>query len=164
MAQDEPAMSAEVGPDGQPPRFDGAAWVAQDGRYWWNGAAWQPVAKKGFRPSALLIVLAVFIFGAVGYIAFNLLHQTFAGEGVSNAKIDSSTEIEFDYRRASTCNNLTFQYNFFDRGGKQVDVFHDTTGGKVDGGVLTHFDIKGDASQPIASNAARFEANATCND
>jgi hypothetical protein len=161
-------MSAEVGPDGQPPRFDGAAWVSQDGRYWWNGAGWQPVIRRrGFRPSGLLIVLAVFIFAAVGYIAFDVLHhvqELFAGEGVSNAKIDSSTEIEFDYRRVSTCNNLTFQYNFFDRGGKQVDVFHDTTGGRVDGGVLTHFDIKGDGSQPIDSRAVRFEANATCND
>jgi len=112
----------------------------------------------------LLILLAVFIFGAVGYIAFNLLHQPFAGEGVSNAKIDSRTEIEFDYRRGSTCNDLTFQYNFFDSGSKQVDVFHDTTGGRVDGGVLTHFDIKGDASQPIDSRAVRFEAIAACND
>jgi hypothetical protein len=165
MAQDEPAMSAEVGPDGRPPRFDGAAWVSQDGRYWWNGAAWQPVAKpRGFRPSGLLILLAVFIFGAVGYVAFNLLHQPFAGEGVSNAKIDSPTEIEFDYRRASTCNDLTFQYDFFDKSGNHVDVFHDLTGGRVDGGVLNHFDIKGDASQPIASSAVRFEANATCHD
>jgi hypothetical protein len=163
MAQDEPTMSAEVGPDGQPPRFDGAAWVSQDGRYWWNGAGWQPVVRRRARPSALLIVLAVFIFGAVGYIAFNLLHQPFAGEGVSNAKIDSRTEIEFDYRRGSTCNNLTFQYNFFDSGGKQVDVLNDATGGKVDGGVLTHFDIKGDASQPIDSRAVRFEAIAACN-
>jgi hypothetical protein len=34
----------------------------------------------------------------------------------------------------------------------------------VDGGVLTHFDIKGDASQPIDSRAVRFEADATCHD
>gem|GEM_PF-2654148 len=165
MPHHEPTMSAEVGPDGQPPRFDGAAWVSQDGRYWWNGAAWQPVARpRGFRPSGLLIVLAVLILGAVGYFAFSLLHQPFAGEGVSNAKIDSSTEIEFDYRRGSTCGNLTFQYNFFDGNGKQVDTFNDTTGGRVDGGVLTHFDIKGDASQAIDSRAVRFVADATCHD
>ncbi len=158
-------MSAEVGPDGQPPRFDGAAWVSQDGRYWWNGAVWQPIAKpRGFRPSILLVVLAVFIFGAVGYIAFNLVHQPFAGEGVSNAKIDSSTEIEFDYRRGSTCNDLTFQYDFYDKNSSHVDVFHDIKGGKVDGGVTTHFDIKGDASQPIDSRAVRFEATPTCHD
>jgi hypothetical protein len=161
-------MSAEIGPDGQPPRFDGAAWVSQDGRYWWNGVAWQPVAKpRGFRPSILVVVLAVFIFGAVGYIGFNLVrqfHQPYAGEGVSNAKIDSSTEIEFDYRRGSTCNDLTFQYDFYDQNSSHVDVFHDITGGKVDGGVTTHFDIKGDASQPIDSRAVRFEATATCHD
>ncbi|HEX9099121.1 MAG TPA: hypothetical protein VF956_06505 [Candidatus Dormibacteraeota bacterium] len=56
--------------------------LPQDGRDWWNGAAWQPVAK----------------------------------------------------------------------------------GGRVDGGVLTHFDIKGDASSQIASSAVRFKANATCHD
>ena len=165
MPHHEPAMAAEIGPDGQPPRFDGAAWVSQDGRYWWNGAAWQPVARpRGFRPSVLLILLAVFIFGAVGYIAYSLLHQPYAGEGVSNAKIDSSTEIEFDYRRGSTCNDLTFQYNFFDGGGKQVDTLEDVKGGRVDGGVLTHFDIKGDPSSAIVSSAVRFEANATCHD
>jgi hypothetical protein len=162
------ALSAEVGPDGQPPRFDGAAWVSQDGRYWWNGAGWQPVARpKRFRPSVLVIVLAVFIFAAVGYMAFNLAHRVnelFAGEGVSNAKIDSPTEFEFDYLRGSTCNDLTFQYDFFDKSGNHVDVFHDLTGGKVDGGVLTHFDIKGDASQPIDGRAVRFEAKATCHD
>jgi hypothetical protein len=158
-------VAAEVGPDGQPPRFDGAAWVSQDGKYWWNGAAWQPVARsRTFRPSVFLIVLAVLIFGAVGYVALNALHQPYAGEGVSNAKIDSRTEIEFDYRRGSTCNNLTFQYNFFDGNGKQVDTFDDVKGGPVDGGVRTHFDIKGDASQPIDSRAVRFEANATCHD
>jgi hypothetical protein len=168
MAQDEPAMSAEVGPDGRPPRFDGAAWVSQDGRYWWNGAGWQPVARRrGFRPSGLVLVLAVFIIAAVGYMALNLAHRVneiFAGEGVSNAKIDSSTEFEFDYLRASTCNDLTFQYDFFDKSSNHVDVFHDTTGGKVDAGVLTHFDIKADASQPIDSRAVRFEAKATCHD
>ena len=157
-------MAVEVGPDGQPPRFDGAAWVSHDGKYFWNGAAWQPIAKpRGFRPSVLVVVLAVFIFGAVGYFAFNLLHQAYAGEGVSNAKIDSRTEIEFDYRRGSTCNNLTFHYTFFDGNGKQVDALDDASGGRVDGGVLTHFDIKGDASQPIDSRAVRFQADATCN-
>lgn len=160
-------MAVEIGPDGQPAHFDGAAWVSQDGRHFWNGAAWVPVVKRsGARPSLLLIGIAVFVVAVVGFIAYKtvLSPQPFAGDGVSNAKIDSPTEVEFDYKRSSTCQNLTFEYRFFDGNGKQVDVFHDTTGGKVDGGVKTHFDIKADASQPINSASVRFEANATCHD
>ena len=159
-------MAVEIGPDGQPAHFDGAAWVSQDGRHFWNGTAWQPIAKpKGGRPSLLLIGIAVFVVAAGGFIAFSVFSpKPFAGDGVSNAKIDSPTEVEFDYKRSSTCQNLTFEYRFFDGNGKQVDVFHVATGGRVEGGVRTHFDIRADASQPINSAAVRFEANATCHD
>ncbi len=157
-------MSAEIGPDGQPPRFDGAAWVSQDGRYFWNGVAWQPIARPGFRPSGLVIGLAIVVvaIGAVGiYVA--LKPHPFEGEGVSNAKIDSPTEIEFDYRRGSSCANLTFEYKFFDSSGKQVDDLADTKGDAVDGGRDYHFDIKASPGEPaIDSRAVRFEADATC--
>jgi hypothetical protein len=83
---------------------------------------------------------------------------------VSNSKIDSRTEIEFDYRRASTCSNLTFEYRFYDSGGKQIDVFHDLKGDRVAGGVTVHYDITGDPTQPIDSHAVRFVADATCHD
>jgi hypothetical protein len=157
-------MDAQVGPDGQPPRFDGAAWVSQDGRYFWNGAAWQPIAKPRTRISGLVVVLAIVIVAGIGFIAFKFLTpKPFEGDGVSNAKIDSKTEIEFDYRRSATCSNLTFEYRFFDSASKQVDIFHDLKGGQVDGGVNTHFDIKTNPAEPIDSRAVRFVAAATCN-
>jgi hypothetical protein len=154
-----------IGPDGQPSRFDGAAWVSQDGRHFWNGAAWQPFARPSRRPSGLVIVLGIVVVAIVGYIAYSALSpKPFQGDGVSSAKIDSRTEIEFDYYRGSTCSHLTFEYKFFDSSGQEVDVFHDLTGGRVEGGVTHHYDITGDASQPIASSAVRFEADATCHD
>jgi hypothetical protein len=157
-------MAVELGPDGQPPRFDGAAWVSQDGRYFWNGAVWYPIKKRSWTPSLIFVAIGVFVVGAVGYFLFSALSpKPFAGDGVSNAKIDSSTEIEFDYLRSVTCTNLTFEYKFFDNYDKQVDDFSDTTGGQVEGGKTYHFDIKADSSQPINFSAVRFEADATCN-
>jgi hypothetical protein len=158
-------MSVQLGPDGQRPAFNGTAWVSQDGRHFWNGAAWQPFASKSTRPSGLVIVLAIVVVAIGGYILVSALGpHPFEGDGVSNTKIDSRTEIEFDYRRSSTCSNLTFEYKFFDSGGKQVDVFDDATGGQVAGGATHHFDIKADPAQPIDSRAVRFEADATCHD
>ena len=119
-------MDFQVGPDGQPPRFDGAAWVSQDGRHFWNGGAWQPMKKPRTRISGLVIALGVLIVAGVAYILFaELSPRPFEGDGVSNARIDSSTEIEFDYIRSTTCSNLTFEYRFYDRGSNQVDTFHD---------------------------------------
>jgi hypothetical protein len=158
-------MDFQVGPDGQPPRFDGAAWVSHDGRHFWNGAAWQPIARPRSRVSGLVIVLAIFVLGGLAFTAYKVLSpKPFEGDGVSNTKIDSRTEIEFDYRRASTCNNLTFEYRFYDTSSKQVDIFHDLKGGRVLGGVTVHYDIRGDSAQPIDSRAVRFVADATCND
>jgi hypothetical protein len=161
----EPPMDFQVGPDGQPPRFDGAAWVSQDGRHFWNGAAWQPIKKPRSRVSGLVIVLALFILAGLAFTAYKVLSpKPFEGNGVSNTKIDSRTEIEFDYKRATTCANLTFEYRFYDTSGKQVDVFHDLKGGRVVGGISVHYDITGDPKEPIDSRAARFVADATCND
>lgn len=160
----ESRMDFQLGPDGQPPRFDGAAWVSQDGKYFWGGAAWQPIKQPHSRVSGLVIVLGVFILAGLAFTAYKVLTpQPFAGDGVSNAKIDSRTEIEFDYRRASSCANLTFQYRFYDGGSNEVDTFHDPTGYPVTGGVTNHVDRTTDPSQPIDSRATRFVADATCN-
>jgi hypothetical protein len=165
MPHHEPTVDAQVGPDGRPPRFDGAAWVSQDGRYFWNGAAWQPISRPRFRLSGLVVVLAIFVVAGLGFTIYKVLSpKPFEGDGVSNARIDSRTEIEFDYRRSSTCSNLTFVYRFFDSADKQVDIFHDLKGGRVAGGVTVHYDITGDPAQPIDSRAARFVADATCHD
>jgi hypothetical protein len=157
-------MDFQVGPDGQPPRFDGAAWVSQDGKYFWNGGGWQPIKKPRTRISGLVIALGVLIVAGGAFIVYAVLSpKPFEGEGVSNARIDSTTEIEFDYRRSTTCSNLQFEYRFFDDGSNEVDTFHDITGGVVSGGVTHHFDIRTDPSQPIDSRATRLVADATCN-
>jgi hypothetical protein len=156
-------MDFQVGPDGQPPRFDGAAWVSQDGRHFWNGGAWQPMKKPRTRISGLVIALGVLIVAGVAYIVFaELSPKPFEGDGVSNARIDSSTEIEFDYLRSTTCSNLSFEYRFYDRGGSQVDTFHDVKGDVVTAGVIHHFDSHTDPLQPIDSRAYSFVADATC--
>jgi hypothetical protein len=157
-------VSFQVGPDGKPPRFDGAAWVSEDGKYFWNSAAWQPIKQPRTRISGLVVALAVLIVAGVAFILYSVFSpKPFEGDGVSNAKIDSTTEIEFDYRRSTTCNNLTFEYRFYDRANNQVDIFHDVKGDTVAGGITQHFDIKTDPSQPIDSRATRFVADATCN-
>jgi hypothetical protein len=157
-------MDFQVGPDGQPPRFDGAAWVSQDGRHFWNGGAWQPITKPRTRISGLVVALAVFIVAGGAFIVYAVFSpKTFEGEGVSNARIDSSTEIEFDYRRSTTCSNLTFEYRFFDSGSNEVDTFHDANSYLVTGGLTHHVDRTTDPTQPIDSRATRFVADATCN-
>jgi hypothetical protein len=163
----EPMESQVVGPDGQPAVFDGAAWVSQDRRYWWNGANWQPIKKPGFRPSGLVIILGLFVVGAVAFIVYGNLTRPFEGEGVTNAKIDSTTQIEFDYHASRSCNNLTFDYKFFDSGGHQVDSLSDANPHAVSGGSDYHFTISGGSgvvggSVAIDSRAARFEADAIC--
>ncbi len=70
MHHDEPTMDAQIRPDGQPPRFDGAAWVSQDGRHFWNGSGWQPVARPSFKPSGLFIGLALVVVVLAGYLVF----------------------------------------------------------------------------------------------
>jgi len=157
-------MDFQVGPDGKPPRFDGAAWVSEDGRHFWSGGAWQPMKKPRTRISGLVVALAVLVVAGLAFIVYAVFSpKPFAGDGVSNTRIDSSTEIEFDYRRSSTCSKLTFEYRFYDRGSNEVDTFHDVQGGIVMGGVTHHFDITTDPSQPIDSRATRFVADATCN-
>ncbi len=83
---------------------------------------------------------------------------------MSNTKIDSMMEIEFDCRRGSSCSNLTFEYKLYDSSGTQVDAFSDTTGGQVDGARPHHFDVKTDSAQPIDSRSSRFETDPTCHD
>lgn len=156
-------MSALVGPDGRPAQFDGAAWVSADGTAFWNGAAWQPIARPRPGPSGLVIVLAIFVAAVVAfgaYEVFQRVNEPSAGAGVSNAQIDSSTQIEFDYYRSSTCQNLTFDYRFYDSSGRLVDEFQSDTGHQVNGGRMLHITVT--LQRPISSGATRFEAIATC--
>ena len=161
-------MDSQVaGPDGRPAVFDGAAWISQDRRHWWNGAAWQPIKRPGFRPSGLVIVLGLLIVGIAVFIVYSNLTRPFEGDDVTNAKIDSPSQIEFDYRASQSCSNLTFNYKFFDGSGHQVDTLSDANGHAVSGGADYHFTITGTqgvvgGTITIDLRATRFEADSVC--
>src|SRR5258708_6500357 len=113
-------MDAMLGPDGRPSRLDGAAWISADGRFWWNGAAWQPIKRPGLRlPIAIPAIILVVAFAA-WFVVTKVLAppgSSVVVMGVSNAKIDGSSRIELDYARADTCPDLTFEIVFYDQAG-----------------------------------------------
>ena len=119
MPHDEPAVADLIGPDG----------------------------RRGFRPPLPLIAFGILILVVVGFVVFNLVARSLAGDGVSNAKIVSSSEIQFDYRRDTTCNDLTFEYRFFDLFGRQVEGFRDFTSRRIEGGVTAYLNVTIDPSR-----------------
>ena len=156
-------MSVMVGPDGQPSMFDGAAWVSRDGRFWWNGAAWQPIKKPGFQPPIALAGIILAIAGA-WFVFAKVLPSTPAPAvvlGVSHSRIDSSSQIELDYARSTDCADLTFEFVFYDAKGKQVggryisDPRHNVTAGQSHHYVFYTYDS-------IPAAAVRFDAIPTC--
>jgi len=154
-------MAEMIGPDGRQPVFDGAAWVSQDGRYWWNGAGWQLNQKRRFRPPIAVTLIVVAFLALAGFVISKIPQPPPDPYGVSNAKIDSSTQFEFDYRRPTACKDLTFDYLFYDAGSHQVDEFADEKHSQVSADRTVHFTIY--TFTGIASNAVRFVATPTCN-
>jgi phage terminase large subunit-like protein len=155
-------MSEMIGPDGRPPVFNGAAWVSEDGRYWWNGSDWQLNQKKVFRPPIAVTLIVVAFLAVAGFVISKIPQAAPEPYGVTNMKIDSSTQVEFDYRRSTKCQDLTFNYVFFDKSGQPVDNFVGETHNTVRGDATIHFTIN--SFTPIASNAVRFVATPTCHD
>ena len=157
-------MDAMLGPDGRPSRFDGAAWVSADGRFWWNGAAWQPIKRPGLRlPIALPALILVVAFGA-WFVVTKVLPPPGSSVvviGVSGAKIDSSSQIELDYARADMCPDLTFEIVFYDQSGHALPGTYITDHHyNVTGGVSHHYVFY--SVNSIPSGAARFDASAVC--
>jgi hypothetical protein len=158
--------TAMVGPDGLPPQFDGASWISADGRYWWNGAAWQPVRRPGFRPNYFVlgmavIVVAVCIF-AVQRILFNTAHPEVVPMGITNARIDSPTQIEFDYARSASCAKVSFTFQFFDKAGSKVgDDLASEGATYVPGNKTIHF-TEVIVTGQIPTSAVRFSGVAIC--
>ena len=72
MLQNPVSVETQVtGPDGQPAVFEGGAWVSQDRRYWWNGAAWLPMRKPGAASPWLMRTGVWLLFAAlVGYVLY----------------------------------------------------------------------------------------------
>jgi hypothetical protein len=155
-------LSAMIGPDGKPPTFTGAAWVSQDGKYWWNGTYWQPIVSK-HGPNYALIGIAVAIIAIVVFvvIAFPRPIIDTTTYGVSNATIDSPTQIEFDYRSQDSCSNLTFVYTFYNSQGIKVGEFQDEQPTQVTAGHSYHFTISA-SGQSIDATATRFTATPSC--
>jgi hypothetical protein len=149
-----------IGPDGQPPTFNGTSWVSRDGRYFWNGTAWQLATRPRRRPNLVLIGIGVVIVAGVA-----LAIRTIPGPsdttpyGVTNAKIDSPTQVEFDYRSKTA----TFHYTFFSSTGSTVDDRDDTEQSQVTAGKSYHFTITA-TDRAIDSRATRFTASPTCHD
>lgn len=146
-----------IGPDGLPPTFTGAAWVSQDGKYWWNGTYWQPIASKRGPNFALIgIAIAIIVVIAFVVIAFPRPIIDTTTYGVTNATIDSPTQIEFDYRAQDSCNNLTFVYTFYNAQGIKVSELQDEQPSQVTAGKSSHFTISTNSGQQIDPSATRF--------
>lgn len=161
LRQDDTTLSELIDPSGRRPRFDGAAWVSQDGRFWWNGAAWQPIIRPRQVPwgvigfVVVILVVAAFIIHAFPRQIIDTNHY-----GATNATIDSTTQIEFDYLSQNSCGNLTFIYTFYNAQGIKVGEFQDSQPHSVTAGQKYHFTI--DTSDPIDPSATRFTATPSC--
>ena len=153
-------------PSGRPPRFDGAAWVSQDGNYWWNGTAWQPIVRRrqvpwGVIAGVVLIIAAIAL--SIHFYPRPLIDLS--SYGATNAQIDSTTQIEFDYRSQDSCNNLTFIYTFYNQQGFKVSEFDDQQSRQVSAGQTYHFTIAiGSNGQGADPSASRFTVTPTCHD
>jgi hypothetical protein len=164
LPQYVPTLSEMIGPDGQPPTFTGAAWVSRDGRYWWNGTAWQATVKPRRRPNLVLIGIGIVIVAGVALAIRAIPGPTDnTPYGISNAKIDSPTQVEFDYRSKTACKTLTFHYTFFSSTGSTVDDRDDQEQSQVIAGKTYHFTITA-TDKAIDSRATRFTALPTCHD
>ena len=155
-----------IDPSGRRPRFDGAAWVSQDGNYWWNGTAWQPIVRRRQVPWGVVVgVVAIIV--ATAFVVHSFPRQLFdtSTYGATNAQIDSSGLIEFDYRAHDNCSNLTFIYTFYNPQGIKVSEFQDQQSKQVTAGQTQHFAIAiGNGGQQIDSSATRFTVTPTCHD
>ena len=131
-------------------------------RWWWDGTQWRPVAgaRRNYRWVWSLGVLLVL---GIGYAVFHNLAPT---QTISNTKIDSSTQIEFDYHASSNCNNLTFSYTFKDSSGNTVDTWNGESSHSVQSGHDYHITASADPQNgnAIASSATSFDVTPTCHD
>jgi len=163
VRQDGVTLSEQIDPSGQRPTFDGAAWVSQDGRFWWNGSAWQPIVRRPQRTWPLVAV-GVVVVAAIAVVIVHFSPHPIIDTtqyGASNYTIDTPNQIEFDYSAQDGCSNLTFVYTFYDAQGIKVQEFPDSFGRAVNAGQAYHFTIA--TSQPIDPSATRFTATPTCN-
>ena len=82
--------------------------------------------------------------------------------GVTHAKIDSSTQVELDYARATDCKDLTFEFVFYDKANHDVGDYVSDDHRNVSAGDSHHYVFY--TFEPIPSSAVRFDAIANCHD
>jgi hypothetical protein len=151
-------MSVPVGPPDQPPGVEAPPPPVPP------PAAVAPPARRRRSPAWILILVAVVVVAGVAFVIHGLPGPTDnTPYGVSNPKIDSSTQIEFDYRAKTSCNSLVFDYKFFNASGSQVDEFQDESQSQVTAGKSYHFTITA-SGQQIDSSSKTFTADPTCHD
>ena len=144
----------------------GPVTVDSAGRRWyWDGTQWRPVAAAGTARRSLrwqLVLAGLILIGAVGFLTRDC--GSASTQTISNAKIDSATQIEFRYHASSDCSNLTFSYAFYDSSGKQVDVWNGESSHSVQSGHDYHITASADPNtgQAIDSSATRFVVTPTC--
>jgi hypothetical protein len=115
----------------------------------------------GARRLILLVLLAV---GVVLAAVVALHPKTDYGQGVTNARIDSSVKFEFDYHAIQSCRYEDVVYVFFDAKGNRRGSFADTTMNAVIAGRDYHYIITAYLpSMTLDPRAVRFQANASCN-
>ena len=149
-----------ITPDGKPATFNGQAWVSEDGRYRWNGAAWQPVARRR-GPNLFVAGTAALIGLAVVLVVTGVIRPTPSAKttslqvtiGVTNAKIDSRSRVEFDYASKTHCTQVVFQIVFYDAAGHDVGEYIGSEG-ELRPGVEHHFVF--DTNTPIPATATHF--------
>lgn len=134
--------------------------MSDDGRYRWNGVVWQPVQRRLELPFGWIIAGGAVLAMAfvLWYFVLPLLYPP--PMGVTNPRIDSSTQVEFDYARDTPCNELTFRAVFYDSADNQVQVFDDSTISSVPADKTVHFTLT--ISPPLPSTAVRFVADPAC--
>ena len=154
-----------IDPSGHAPHFDGVAWVSQDGNYWWNGTAWQPIVRRRQVPWAVIggVVAIIAITAFVVHSFWRPIIDT-STYGATNPQMDSSVLIEFDYRPHDTCNNMTFIYTFYDQQGIKVSEFEDQQSRQVTAGQTYHFTVAVGGGQQIDPSATRFTVTPNCHD
>jgi hypothetical protein len=134
--------------------------MSENGRYRWNGVVWQPVQRRMELPLGWIIGAVLIV--AAGFMVWNFVLPMLNPPpmGVTNQKIDSLTQVEFDYARDTPCNELTFRAVFYDSADNQVQVFDDSTISSVPANKTVHFTIT--ISPPLPSTAVRFDADPAC--
>lgn len=139
--------------------------MSQDGNYWWNGTAWQPIVRRRRVPWGVVGgVLAIIAASAFVIHSFPRQIIDTSTYGATHAQIDSPGLIEFDYRAHDTCNNLTFIYTFYDQPGIKVSEFQDQQSKQVTAGQSYHFTFAIGNGQQIDPSATRFTVTPTCHD